>query len=383
MRLLVTGGAGFIGSNFVRYSLDCHPDAEIVVLDKLTYAGNLDNFKGLEKSRNFTFVKGDINDFELDRQLIKDCDVVLHLAAESHVDKSLSGPEAEAEFYLTNVEGTKNLLRAATSHGLHRRLKKFIYMSTDEVWGELSEDPQDKFRLGRDLRPTQPYSESKATGQVKAHAWNWVPYPSIESEHHFEDALTVAINCTNVIGPGQFPEKFTPLAITNVLEGKPIRVYGEGRNVREWTYVDDLCRGFWDVINNGRVGIGDKEPYCLMLRDGQKKYVRGIQYIFGSGQEISNLELAKKILTALGRPIVIDREASTASKEATILLVGDRPIHDLRYAVDYSETTAELGWKPEYDLNRALQITIEWYRNNTWWWRPLKQRAEYIYKHGK
>lgn len=383
MRILVTGGAGFIGSNFVHYWIKNHSKDEIVVLDKLTYAGNLENLTDLRDNPQFRFVKGDINDYLLVREVIEDCDIVLHLAAESHVDRSLSSPEAAREFWNTNVGGTKNILEAVSSLPLGRKPKKTIVMSTDEVWGHLELDSDHKFHPGLDLQPSQPYSQSKAYQQVVAHTYNRNRYPSVEYEHFFDTPTTVVINCVNVIGSYQFPEKFIPLSITNVLEGKPIRVYGEGINVREWIYTEDLCRGYETVISKGRIGSSDKDvPYVLRNAEGEivAGPMKGAQYLFGSGQEISNIDLAKMILRKMGKEIVIVKEKEDLEGKATIHLVGDRPIHDLRYAIDFGETTKDLGWKPIYNLDRSLDATIAWYTAHPEWWKPLKEGKKTVYE---
>ncbi|MDO8488380.1 MAG: dTDP-glucose 4,6-dehydratase [bacterium] len=381
MRILVTGGAGFIGSNFVHYWLAHHPQDEITVLDLLTYAGNLDNLRDLQSNRRLTFVKGDIRDYQLDRELVGQADIVLHLAAETHVDRSLLGPEAERQFWETNVEGTNTLLKAVVSHGgaSKRRTQKFIHMSTDEVWGELPFD-ETKFDLETPLDPRQPYSASKAEAQITAHSWNHFidGYDTLQ-----EDAISAVVNCTNVVGEYQFPEKFIPLSVTNVLEGKPIRVYGDGINVREWIYIGDLCRGFEAVIENGRVG-GSFGPYKI-IKDGREQAIpvwQGHRYLFGSGEETTNMELAKTILRMMDKPIEIAKPGEDTEGKATIHLVGDRPIHDLRYAIDYSQTTRELGWKPEYKLEQSLQRTIDWYKRNPQWWRPLKEGKRVVFEWG-
>ena len=380
MRILVTGGAGFIGSNFVHYWIGNHPKDEVVVLDKLTYAGNLENLRSLQDNPKFTFVRGDINNYPLVREIVKDCDVVLHLAAETHVDRSLSGNDVAKEFWSTNVDGTWTLLRAVTSFGglESRRTKKVIIMSTDEVYGELALESDSKFRVDTPLNPTQPYSRSKTEQQLSAHSANFYidGYDQLR-----EDPTTCVVNCVNVIGGFQFPEKFIPLSITNIIEGKPIRLYGDGSNTREWIFVDDLCRGFEAIIYKGRIG-GNVGPYEFRAEGGNTKVPvpRGIQYLFGSGQEISNLNLAKLILAKMGKPVIIKRESEDPNKEATIHLVGDRPIHDLRYAIDYSETTCELGWKPQWNLDKVLDATIKWYIDHPEWWKPLKEGKKTVYE---
>ena len=383
MKILVTGGAGFIGSNLVHFWIWKHPNDEVIVLDKLTYAGNIENLKDLQDNPKFRFVKGDINDYSLVREIAKNCNVVLHLAAESHVDRSLSGPAAAQEFWDTNVKGTRSLLEAISSLPLGQRPKMTIVMSTDEVWGHLELDSDRKFHLGMDLRPSQPYSESKAHQQLTAHIYNRDRYPSVEFEHYIDTPMTAVVNCTNVIGPYQYPEKFIPLSITNVLEGKPIRVYGEGIHVREWIDVEDLCRGFEDVIYKGRIGSSDRDiPYVLKDTEGRivAGPIKGAQYLFGSGQEISNIDLAKMILRKMGKEVVIAKEKDDHEGRATIHLVGDRPIHDLRYAIDFTETTNELGWKPEFKLDEALDKTIKWYTTHPEWWRPLKEGKRVVYE---
>jgi len=320
MKILVTGGAGFIGSNFIRYWLKKYPADNIVNLDVLTYAGNLENLRDLENNKNYKFIKGDICDEVLVNEVVKDFDLIVHFAAESHVDRSIIDCR---DFIRTNVEGTKNLLDAARNN----RGIRFHHVSTDEVFGSLGPDDR-PFNENTPYDPKSPYSASKAASDHLVRAY-W---------HTYKLPITIS-NCSNNYGPYQFPEKIIPLFITNLLENKRVPVYGQGENVRDWIYVDDHNAGVDAVIKKGRID----ETYCL-----------------GGGCELTNLELTKKILKALDKG------------EEMIDFVPDRPGHDLRYAMDYSKAKKELGWQPTVDFGEGLKKTIDWYKNNQSWWRNVK-----------
>lgn len=321
-KILVTGGAGFIGSNFIHYWLKNHPDDKIVNLDCLTYAGNLENLKSVQDNPNYEFVKGDICDAELVKDLMKDVDVVVHFAAESHVDRSI----LESQVFLkTNVLGTQVLLDVAHKAGV----KHFHHVSTDEVFGALALDSKDKFNEKTLIAPRNPYSASKAASDHLVNAYF----------NTFGLPVTVT-NTSNNFGPYQFPEKFIPLAVTNILEGKKVPVYGDGLYVRDWLYVKDHCRAIDLVLQNGKVG----ETYC----------------IGGLTEDINNLEVVKKILKILGKD------------ESFIEFVKDRPGHDRRYAVDWSKAKNELGYQPEHEFDQYLQQTIKWYQENQDWWQKIK-----------
>lgn len=320
MKLLVTGGAGFIGSNFIRYWLKNNPDDSIVNLDLLTYAGNLENLKDIEGNENYQFIKGDINDEKLLNETVEDIDIIVNFAAETHVDRSVMD---SSDFVRTNVDGTRVLLDAAKNNGKIR----FHHISTDEVFGHLELDDAG-FNESTAYNPRSPYSASKAASDHLVRAYFYT----------YGLPITIS-NCSNNYGPYQFPEKFIPLFITNLLEGRKVPIYGTGKNIRDWVHVDDHNRGVEMIIKNGRAG----ETYCL-----------------GGGQELTNLELTKKILEMLGKG------------EEMIEYVPDRPGHDLRYAIDYSKVKSELGWKPEIDFEEGLKKTVEWYKNNEDWWREIK-----------
>ncbi|MDP3043547.1 MAG: dTDP-glucose 4,6-dehydratase [bacterium] len=320
MKILVTGGAGFIGSNFIHYWLNKYPDDKIINLDILTYAGNLENLADVEKNENYKFVKGDICDAEPVNGLAKAVDLIVHFAAESHVDRSIAN---SSDFIRTNVEGTRVLLDAAKNSGGIR----FHHISTDEVFGSLKPDDA-KFNENTPYDPRSPYSASKASSDHLVRAYY----------HTHKLPITIS-NCTNNYGPYQFPEKIIPLFITNLLEGKKVPVYGEGKNIRDWIYVDDHNTGVDAIIQKGKIG----ETYCL-----------------GGGNELTNLELTKQILQIMGKG------------EEMIEYITDRPGHDFRYAMDISKAKNELGWEPEMDFNRGLTKTVEWYKNNQEWWRRLK-----------
>lgn len=319
MKILITGGAGFIGSNFIHYWLQKYPGDNIVNLDKLTYAGNLENLKSVSQNLNYKFIKGDICDQELLDGLDKDIELIINFAAESHVDRSVMD---SSDFIKTNVEGTRVLLDVAKKRNI-----RFHHVSTDEVFGEL-EIGDEKFSETTPYDPRSPYSASKAASDHLVRAYF----------HTHKLAITIS-NCSNNYGPYQFPEKVIPLFITNLIEGKKLPVYGEGKNIRDWIHVDDHNRGVDLIIHKGKIG----ETYCL-----------------GGGNELSNLDLSKKILEFM------------EVGEDKIEYVKDRPGHDLRYAVDYSRAKNELGWEPIVKFDKGLQNTIEWYKNNTEWWKNIK-----------
>lgn len=321
MKLLITGGAGFIGSNFIHYWLANHPEDQIVNLDVLSYAGNLENLLDIEKNLNYKFVKGDIGDFDLVNDLVGDkVDLIVHFAAESHVDRSVMSSK---EFIRTNVEGTMTLLDAAKNNGGVR----FHHISTDEVFGDLSLDGN-PFTEKSNYNPRNPYSASKAASEHLARAYY----------HTHRLPITIS-NCSNNYGQYQFPEKMIPLFITNLLEDKKVPVYGDGKNVRDWIFVTDHCRGIDFIIQKGKIGQ---------------------TYILGGNSEITNIDLTKKILELMGKG------------EEMIEYVKDRPGHDLRYAMDYTKAKNELGWEPSVNLDDGLKQTIDWYKNNEAWWKRVK-----------
>ncbi len=322
MKILVTGGAGFIGSNFILYWLKNHPQDLVINLDKLTYAGNLENLKDIKDNKNYSFMHGDICDREIVDKAMEGVGLVVHFAAESHVDRSIMNP---SEFVKTNVLGTQVLLDSA----LKNKIKRFHHISTDEVFGSLKLNDLSIFNERTNYNPRSPYAASKAGSDhlVKA--------------YHVTYGLPVTIsNCSNNFGPYQFPEKFIPLAITNLLEGKKVPVYGDGLYVRDWLYVEDHCRAIDLILEKGTVG----ETYC----------------IGGLTQDINNLEVVKKILKILGEG------------EEKIEYVKDRPGHDRRYALDWSKIKDELGWEPLYGFDEWLKKTVEWYKKNRQWWTNVK-----------
>jgi len=319
MKLLVTGGVGFIGSNFIRHIRQEHPDWEITNLDKLTYAGNLENLKDIQDQSGYHFVKGDIADRKLvDELLNQGFDTIVNFAAESHVDRSILDA---SPFIETNVKGTQVLLEGAKKHGIQR----FIQVSTDEVYGSINSG---RFTEESTLSPNSPYSASKAAADLLCRAYF--------KTHHLPAIIT---RCTNNLGPYQFPEKLIPLAVTNALEDKPVPVYGDGLNIRDWIFVVDHCRALDVVIQKGQPG----EIYNI-----------------GSGNEKTNLELIHKLLELLDKP------------QDLIQFVTDRPAHDRRYALDCAKIATELGWNPAYSFEKALSATVDWYLKNELWWRSIK-----------
>jgi dTDP-glucose 4,6-dehydratase len=325
MRVLVTGGAGFIGSHYVRTVLNGawggEEPSQVVVLDKFTYAGNIENLAPVSQDERLTVVEGDILDRVVVDRLMAETDAVVHFAAESHVDRSILGA---ADFVMTNVVGTQTLLDSALKHGID----KFVHVSTDEVYGSIEEGSWDE---SQPLLPNSPYSASKASSDLLARAY------------HRTHGLPVCITrCSNNYGPYQFPEKVIPLFVTNLVDGAHVPLYGEGTNVRDWLHVDDHCRGIHLVLTGGRPG----EVYNI-----------------GGGTELTNKELTGLLLEATGTDWDrVDR-------------VQDRLGHDLRYSVDISKITAELGYSPQVPFTQGLADTVEWYRSRRDWWEPLKARA--------
>lgn len=324
MKLLVTGGAGFIGSNFVLYMLQQHPEYQIINVDSLTYAGNLENLKSIENHPNYTFSKTDITDAKaIDALFQQGIDVVVNFAAESHVDRSILDPEV---FVKTNVLGTQVLLDAAKKYGV----TKFVQVSTDEVYGTLGETGL--FTEETPLTPNSPYSASKAGGDLLVRAY------------HETFGLPVNITrCSNNYGPYQFPEKLIPLMISRALNDQALPIYGDGLNIRDWLYVEDHCSAIDLVIHKGRVG----EVYNI-----------------GGNNERTNLHIVKTILAELNKP------------ESLITYVQDRPGHDRRYGIDPTKITQELGWKPKHNFETGIKETIQWYLNNKEWWTRI-QSGEY------
>lgn len=321
MKILVTGGAGFIGSNFIHYWLEKNTEDQIINLDLLTYAGNLDNLKGLENNPNYSFVKGNICDHELVNKLVKDVDLIVHFAAESHVDRSVKSSD---KFVNTNVLGTMVLLDAAKNNGGIR----FHHVSTDEVFGELKSN-DDRFNEKTPYDPRSPYSASKASADHLVRAY-----------YHTHNLPITISNCSNNYGKYQFPEKLIPLFVTNLLDGKKVPIYGLGKNIRDWIHVDDHNRGVEDIIKKGKIG----ETYCL-----------------GGNTEMSSMDITKEILKILEKG------------EDMIEYVEDRKGHDFRYAIDFSKAKRDLGWEPKIPFEQGLKNVIEWYKNNREWWEKLKK----------
>jgi len=325
MKLLVTGGAGFIGSNFILYWLKKYPDDSIVNLDALTYAGNLENLTSIKQLPNYQFVQGDICDNQLVDSVTQGIDIIVHFAAESHVDRSIQN---SVPFIRTNIVGTHTLLEAA----LKNNIKRFHHISTDEVFGALELNSKEKFTVDSPYNPHSPYSASKASSDhlVRSYGTTYkLPY-------------TIS-NCSNNFGPYQFPEKFIPLAITNLMDNKPIPIYGDGLYVRDWLYVEDHCEAIDVILHKGHVG---------------KTYLIG-----GLTEDISNIQVIHQIIRIMQKD------------EKLIQYIKDRPGHDRRYAIDWSKTADELKWKPRHSFSDALQKTITWYKNNQDWWKRIKTGA--------
>lgn len=316
--MLVTGGAGFIGSNFILYMFEKYPDIKITNLDLLTYAGNLENLKDVENNPNYKFVQGDIADPQIVDQVVSEVDYIVNFAAESHVDRSIEDPSV---FIRTNVMGTQVLLDAARKY----QTKRYIQISTDEVYGSLG--PTGYFTETTPIAPNSPYSASKAGADL------------LVSAYHETFGLQVLITrCSNNYGPYQFPEKLIPFFIKRLLNGQKVPVYGDGLNVRDWLYVRDHCAAIDTVLRKGKVG----EVYNI-----------------GGSNEKTNIEITKLVLAALGKP------------ESMIEYVKDRLGHDRRYAIDSSKIQEELGWSPQVTFEEGIKKTIDWYLNNRDWWEKL------------
>ena len=334
IEVLVTGGAGFIGSNFVRHALASHPDWRITTLDKLTYAGRLENLRGVLDDPRHRFVKGDVADAAVAAPLVKASNIVVHFAAETHVDRSIL---SAGEFITTDVFGTFVLLEAARQA---TDLRRFVQISTDEVYGSV---PEGSSREGDELRPRNPYSASKAGADRLAYSY-WATY----------NVPVIVTRASNNYGPCQFPEKVIPLFITNAIDDRPLPLYGDGLNERDWLHVLDHCRAIDLLIDAGTSG----EVYNI-----------------GGGNGVPNAVLTRRILDVLGKPASLIRH------------VPDRPGHDRRYSLDTSKLQS-LGWRPEVPFDEGLAETVAWYRDNEWWWRPIKHedpafRAYYETQYGK
>ncbi len=319
MKILVTGGAGFIGSNFIHYWLSNHPDDQVVNLDVLTYAGHLESLKDIESNPNYKFVKGDITDIEVVKQAMDGVDIVVHFAAETHVDRSIIDPMV---FVKTNMLGTNILLDVAKDN----KVKRFHHISTDEVYGSLGpSDPP--FTEKTNFAPRSPYAASKSGAEQLVSAY-FITY-----------GLPITItNCADNYGPYHDPEKLIPRFITNLLRGEKAPLMGKGENIREWLFVEDHCRAIEFVLEKGLVG----EKYLI------------------SGKELTNMQVTKKILQLLGQ------------SEEMIKFVEHRLGHDFRYAIDDTKLRT-LGWQPQTDFDEGLKLTVKWYKDNQWWWKPLKQ----------
>ena len=327
-RIVVTGGCGFIGSNFVHHVVREHPGVHVTVLDKLTYAGNPENIAGLPADR-VELVVGDVCDAALVDRLVSETDAVVHYAAESHNDNSIADP---SPFLKTNVEGTYTLIEACRKHGA-----RYHHVSTDEVYGDLALDDPARFTEETPYRPSSPYSSTKAASDMLVRAW----------VRTFGLAATIS-NCSNNYGPYQHVEKFIPRQITNLIDGVRPKLYGDGRNVRDWIHTEDHSSAVWRILTRGRIGE---------------------TYLIGADGERDNITVLREILRAFGRP------------EDDFDWVRDRPGHDRRYAIDSAKLRRELGWEPAHtDFAAGLAETIEWYRENEAWWRPAKEATEARYK---
>lgn len=326
--IIVTGGCGFIGSNFVHYVVANHPETHVTVLDKLTYAGNRENIAGLPGDR-VEFVHGDICDADLLDRLVPGHDAIVHYAAESHNDNSIADPEP---FLRTNVEGTYRLLEAARKCGV-----RYHHISTDEVYGDLALDDPARFTEETPYRPSSPYSSTKAASDLLVRAW-----------HRTYGVRATISNCSNNYGPYQHVEKFIPRQITNILMGVRPKLYGDGLNVRDWIHTDDHSSAVWTILTKGRIGE---------------------TYLIGADGERNNLTVLRDILEMMGKaPNDFD-------------WVKDRPGHDRRYAIDSTKLRTELGWTPEHtDFREGLEQTIHWYEENRAWWEPAKAKTEARYK---
>lgn len=326
--IVVTGGAGFIGSNFVHWVLDNQPDAHVTVLDALTYAGNRENLAGRDPER-MTFVHGDICDADLVDRLFAEADACVHFAAESHNDNSIADP---SPFLRTNVEGTFTLLQAARNHGV-----RFHHISTDEVYGDLALDDPNRFTEETPYCPSSPYSSTKASSDMLVRAW-----------HRTYGVEATISNCSNNYGPCQHIEKFIPRQITNILCGIRPKLYGDGRNVRDWIHTEDHSSAVWAILTQGRIGE---------------------TYLIGADGERSNIDVLRAILAAMGK------DADDFD------WVKDRPGHDRRYAIDSTKLRRELGWSPKHtNFDEGLARTIQWYTDNPSWWQGAKEATEAKYR---
>ena len=318
MKILITGGCGFIGSNFIRYYLKEHPEDKVINLDKLTYAGNLSNLKDIEKNPHYHFIKGDICNKKIVKESIKGCDIVINFAAESHVDRSIT--EA-SPFIQTNIYGTFTLLEAARKYNMSR----FIQIGTDEVYGSTEKG---SFSEDSPLNPNSPYAASKASADLLSRSY-FATY----------NLPVIITRSSNNFGPYQYPEKLIPLFITNLLEEKRVPVYGKGKNIRDWLYVEDNCRAIDLILHKGKIG----EIYNI-----------------GAGNEVTNLSITRIILRKMNK------------KEEMIEFVKDRLGHDFRYSLD-ADKIKELGWKPRVNFEDGIEKTIKWYQENKKWWEKLKK----------
>jgi dTDP-glucose 4,6-dehydratase len=322
VNVLVTGGAGFIGANFVRYAIASHPDWHITTLDKVTYAGRLENLQGLLDHPRHEFVKGDVADPGVAGPLVREAEIVVHFAAETHVDRSIV---SAGEFITTDIYGTFVLLEAARQNS---RLRRFVQISTDEVYGSVTEGAS---RETDELKPRNPYSASKAGADRLAYSY-WATY----------QVPVIITRASNNYGPNQFPEKIIPLFITNLIDDIAVPLYGDGLNERDWLHVTDHCRGVDLLIEHG---------------------VNGEVYNIGGGNHVTNIDLTRRIIQLTGKT------------ETLIRPVRDRPGHDRRYSLDTTKLQG-LGWRPHVPFDQGLSETVAWYRNNEWWWRPIKNQDE-------
>lgn len=328
MRILVTGGCGFIGSNFIRFFLDRYPEASVINVDKLTYAGNLQNLSDLSRSSRYRFIRGDIADVSgMEEATRKGVDAIVNFAAESHVDRSIQDPSA---FMKTNIFGTFVLLEAVRKDFPGRNVR-FLHVSTDEVYGSLGETGA--FTEETSLAPNSPYSASKGAADLMVRAY-----------YHTYGLPALITRCSNNYGPYQFPEKLIPLMVSNAMEDQELPIYGDGMHVRDWIYVEDHCRALDQVLRRGR----DGEVYNI-----------------GGGSERTNLYVARTILDRLGKD------------PSLIRYVADRPGHDRRYAIDFSKIERELGWRPTVSFEEGIERTIEWYQTHRDWWKEIKT-GEYL-----
>jgi dTDP-glucose 4,6-dehydratase len=323
MRVLVTGGAGFIGSNFIRHMLSKYRNCKITNLDKLTYCGNLNNLEDIEKNKRYKFIKSDICNAKSVLLAMKGCDTVINFAAESHVDRSIKN---SAAFIRTNIDGTRVLLDLARK----LKVRRFIQASTDEVYGDIEKGLS---KETDNLLPNSPYAASKAAADILCRSY-FKTY----------NMPVIITRSSNNFGPFQYPEKVIPLFLTNAIEGKQLPLYGDGKNVRDWVYVMDNCSGIDCALRKGKPG----EIYNI-----------------GGGNQIKNIDIARQILE------ILDKGKKLLS------FVKDRPGHDRRYALDSSKIK-RLGWRPGYNFNKALSLTVDWYLTNKWWWQPLKRKAKII-----